>query len=336
MTLNFAIIGCGKIAQRHAEQIARVGKLTAVCDIDFQRAQQLASDFNCKTYHDISELLAVESNVDVICICTPNYLHAQQTILSLNAGKHVLCEKPLAINGRDAEKMIQAAEINQKKLFVVKSSRYTPAIEALKNKIDLGALGKINSFQLNCIWNRPNEYYAENWRGTNEQDGGTLFTQFSHYIDVLLWLLNDDAETFAGFRANLSGKNIDFEDSGAISVKMKSSTIGTIHYSVNAVLKNQEVSLSIVGEKATIKLGGEYMQDLLYQLPEIIDLMELTPNQMANDYGNYKGSMSNHNKVYDNLILALNGMESKHIDGSSALKTVIFIEKIYQQIPLTN
>jgi len=334
MTLSFAIIGCGKIAKRHAEQIARVGKLIAVCDIEFQRAQQLATDFNCKAHNDISELLAVESNVDVVCICTPNYLHAQQTILSLNAGKHVLCEKPLAINCLDAEKMIQTAELNQKKLFVVKSSRYTPSIEALKNKIDKGTLGKIYSFQLNCVWNRPNEYYAENWRGTNEQDGGTLFTQFSHYIDVLLWLLNDDAETFAGFRANLSGKNIDFEDTGAISVKMKSGTIGTIHYSVNAFLKNQEVSLAIVGEKGTIKIGGEYMQDLLYQLPEIIDLMKLTPNQMPNDYGNYKGSMSNHNKVYDNLILALNGMESKHIDGHSALKTVAFIEKIYKQIHL--
>jgi predicted dehydrogenase len=334
MTLSFAIIGCGKIAERHAEQIIRVGKLIAVCDVNFTKSKQLAIDFDCNAYADISELLAIESNVDVVCICTPNYLHAQQTILSLNAGKHVLCEKPLAINSIDAEKMIQAAELNQKKLFVVKSSRYTPIIEALKNKIENGTLGKIYSFQLNCVWNRPNEYYSENWRGTNEQDGGTLFTQFSHYIDVLLWLLNDDGETFAGFRDNLSGKKIDFEDTGAISVKMKSGTIGTIHYSVNAFLKNQEVSLSIVGEKATIKLGGEYMQELLYQLPEIIDLTELTPNQMANDYGHYKGSMSNHNKVYDNLILALNGMESKHIDGHSALKTVAFIEKIYQQILL--
>jgi predicted dehydrogenase len=336
MTLSFAIIGCGKIAKRHAEQIARVGKLIAVCDVDFQRAQQLATEFNSKAYHDISELLAVESNVDVVCICTPNYLHTQQTILSLNAGKHVLCEKPLAINTIDAENMIQAAELNQKKLFVVKSSRYTPVIEALKKQIDFGALGKIYSFQLNCVWNRPNHYYSENWRGTNEQDGGTLFTQFSHYIDVLLWLLNDDAESFSGLRSNLSNKDIDFEDTGAISVKMKSGTIGSIHYTVNAFSKNQEVSLSIVAENATIKLGGEYMQELLYQMPEIIDLKALAPNQLANDYGAYKGSMSNHNKVYDNLILALNGKESKHIDGNSALKTVTFIEKIYQQIPLTN
>jgi len=336
MTLNFAIIGCGKIAKRHAEQIARVGNLIAVCDVDFQRAKQFATDFNCKAYNDFSELLAIESNVDVVCICTPNYLHAQQTIFSLNAGKNVLCEKPLAINGLDAENMIQAALINQKKLFVVKSSRYTPAIEQLKKQIELGALGKIYSFQLNCVWNRPNEYYAENWRGTNEQDGGTLYTQFSHYIDVLLWLLNDDAETFAGFRSNLSGKNIEFEDNGAISVKMKSGTIGSIHYTVNAFLKNQEVSLSIVAENATIKLGGEYMQELLYQLPEIIKQSDLNPNQPPNDYGTYKGSMGNHDKVYDNLILALNGKTSKHIDGSSALKTVIFIENIYQQIPLTN
>lgn len=336
MTLSFAIIGCGKIARRHAEQIARVGKLIAVCDVDFQRAQQIATDFNCKAYNDISELLVIESNVDVVCICTPNYLHAQQSILSLNAGKHVLCEKPLAIDGLDAKNMIQTALMNQKKLFVVKSSRYTPVIEALKKQIDLGTLGKIYSFQLNCVWNRPNQYYAKNWRGTNEQDGGTLYTQFSHYIDVLLWLLDDDAESFSGFRSNLSDKKIEFEDTGAISVKMKSGIIGSIHYTVNAFSKNQEVSLTIVAEKATLKLGGEYMQEMLYQFPEIIKQSDLHPNQPPNNYGTYKGSMSNHNKVYENLILALNGKESKHIDGSSALKTVIFIENIYQQIPLTN
>jgi len=334
MLIHFAIVGCGKISIRHAVQIHRLGKLVAVCDIDFQKAQDLALKYQVNAYASLEEMLKMEPSIEVISICTPNFLHAQQSIYALSAGKHVLCEKPMSIHKSDAEQMIEVANQNNKRLFIVKSSRYTSAVDALKKLLDSNSLGSIYSFQMNCVWNRPVHYYeGDSWRGDKEKDGGTLYTQFSHYLDVLIWLLGD-AEDIQGFSSKQVHKHIDFEDTGAIAVKMMSGAIGTIHFSVNAYQQNHEVSFTIVAEKVTIKLGGEYMNELVYQNPELLKPTDILPNNLPNDYGTYKGSMSNHDKVYENVINALQGKISSFTDGESALRTVSFIEKIYQKIHL--
>jgi UDP-N-acetyl-2-amino-2-deoxyglucuronate dehydrogenase len=334
MGYQFAITGCGKIARRHAQQAARLGKLAAVCDIIPQRADELAAEYGARAYYDHAVMLATEKELDVVSICTPNGLHAPQSIAALRAGAHVLCEKPMCLTTADGTAMIAAAEAAGKKLFVVKSSRYNPLIVELKRLTNEGLLGKIYSFQLNCVWNRPPAYYENSWKGTMGLDGGTLFTQFSHYTDVLLWLLGE-AKEVTGFRTNAAhGDSIEFEDTGAIAVQLVSGAIGTIHYSVNALHKNQEVSMTIVAENGTVKLGGEYMNELLYQEPVLIHTEGLSPVAAANDYGFYRGSMSYHDKVYENLVKALNGAESAVTDGEGALKTVTFTEKIYQQVKL--
>lgn len=334
MQTNFAIAGCGRISQRHAEQISTIGNVKAVCDIIRERANILAAQYNATPYYSLEELLDAEKDIDIISICTPNGLHASQSIKSLQAGLHVLCEKPMCIHYEDGLQMIAAATAASKKLFVVKSTRYNPVIEALKNLVDQHRLGDILSFQLNCVWNRPPAYYANSWKGTTIMDGGTLYTQFSHYIDVLLWLLGGE-KTIVGFRKNAAHEqSIEFEDTGAMAIEMLSGAIGTLHYSVNAVDKNQEVSLTLVGSKATIQLGGQYMNEILYQQPALINTGEIKAGNPANDYGFYKGSMSNHDLVYKNLALALNGEKSSVTDGNDALKTVAFIERIYSQIHL--
>jgi UDP-N-acetyl-2-amino-2-deoxyglucuronate dehydrogenase len=334
MVYQFAISGCGKIAGRHAQEIAHRGKLVAVCDVVPERADALAQAYHATAYYDFDTMLALEKSIDVVSICTPNGLHAGQSIAALQAGHHVLCEKPMCLLTSDGAAMIEAAQAANKKLFVVKSTRYNPAIVALKKLFDNGQIGQVYSFQLNCVWNRPDAYYANNWRGSLDLDGGTLFTQFSHYIDVLLWLLGDVADV-CGFRTNMAHqKTVEFEDTGAIAIKMQSGAIGSLHYSVNAQLQNHEVALTIVAEKATIKLGGTYLNELLYQQPALIDLGALGAGNQANDYGFYKGSMSNHDKVYENVIAALQGAESQVTDGEGALKTVALIEKIYQQANL--
>jgi UDP-N-acetyl-2-amino-2-deoxyglucuronate dehydrogenase len=333
MNYSFVIIGCGRIAERHAQQIKRLGKLVAVCDSIAQKANDFAEKHSVKAYYSIEDLLEKEVKIDVAAICTPNGLHAIQSILSLQKGINVLCEKPMCIKVDDGLAMIKAAETANKKLFIVKSSRYTPCVQKLKAIIEKDVLGKIFSFQLNCVWNRSANYYANSWKGTLNLDGGTLFTQFSHYIDVLIWLLGD-VDAISGFRANASGKDIDFEDTGAIAIKLQNGAIGTLHYSVNAFEKNEEVSLTIVAEKGTVKLGGEYMNEVVYQNPVLIDIENIDKGNTANDYGTYKGSMSNHDKVYENIINALNGDANAVTDGEAALKTVAFIEKIYTQIPL--
>ena len=334
MERNLVVIGCGRIGWKHAEQMALVGNVKAVCDIVSTRANELAEAFEATAYYDIDSLLKAELNIDLASICTPNGLHAVQSIKCLKAGINVLCEKPLCITEAEGIQMIKTAETARKKLFVVKSSRYNPVVKELKEILDQNRLGQIYSFQLNCVWNRSPLYYADSWRGTSDLDGGTLYTQFSHYIDVLLWFLGDE-RSITGFRKNLAHTNsIAFEDTGVLAIEMASGAIGTIHYSVNAFNKNQEVSLTLVAEKGTIKLGGEYMNEVIYQEPQLIDIAELKNDNPANDYGFYKGSMSNHDRVYQNVMLALSGEQHSVTDGADGLKTARFIEKIYKQIHL--
>jgi predicted dehydrogenase len=332
-TLRFGIIGCGKIAPRHATEVIRHGQLVAVCDIVKEKADAMGQSYNAHSYYSIDDLLKKEKEIDVVAVCTPNGLHAEHSIKSLHAGSHVLCEKPLCISSADALKMIDAAKESGKKLFVVKSTRYNPALAALKKCIDENRLGNVYSFQLNCFWNRPDAYYANSWKGDQLLDGGTLYTQFSHYIDALLWLLGD-MKAVSGFRKNFAHQNtIDFEDSGVVAIEMGNGIIGGLNWSVNTFQKNMEVSLSIIAEKGSIHIGGEYMNKIGYQLIDGFELSTPVPG-MANDYGFYKGSMSNHDKIYENLVKALNDSNHPFANAMDGLKTVEAIETIYNCVSL--
>lgn len=326
---RFAIVGCGKISGRHAAQIASVGKLAAVCDVIPQRATELAAQYGAVSYPSIEDLLSHESKLDVVSICTPNYLHADHSIASLEAGFHVLCEKPLAISLPDAQRMQAAATACDKKLFVVKSTRFNPPVQAIKKLIEQGKLGRIYSFQLGCFWNRPAAYYAGSWRGKTATDGGTLFTQFSHYIDVLYWLLGPVKDCNPMRRNFAHRDSVEFEDTGAAVVEMKCGTIGTINYSVNCYGKNMEVSLVLIGEKGTVKIGGEYLNKLEYQQIEGTSIPDLPAGNVANDYGFYRGSMGNHKDVYENLVKALNDSTHPFTDGETGMQTIKIIEQLY-------
>lgn len=331
--LRFVIIGCGKIALRHATEVIRHGQLVAVCDIVKEKADAMGQSYNAHSYYSVDDLLKEEKEIDVVAVCTPNGLHAEHSIKILQAGSHVLCEKPLCISSSDALKMIDAASESSKKLFVVKSTRYNPALVALKKSIDENKLGHIYSFQLNCFWNRPDAYYAHSWKGDQLLDGGTLYTQFSHYVDALLWLLGD-MRSVSGFRKNFAHQNIiDFEDSGVVAIEMENGVIGGLNWSVNAFQKNMEVSLSIIAEKGSIHIGGEYMNKIGYQLIDGFELSIPVPGN-ANDYGFYKGSMSNHDKIYENLVKALNDGNHPFTNAMDGLKTVEAIETIYNCVSL--
>ena len=329
MNNSFAIVGCGRIAQRHAEQIIKVGRLNAVCDINFEKAKQFADIYQANAYNSLDELLANENDTEIISVCTPNGLHALHSIKSLNAGKHVLCEKPLAISIEDAQKMIAASNQSGKKLFVVKQNRYNPPVVALKNLLVENKLGKILSFQINCFWNRPEEYYKNTWKGTKQLDGGTLYTQFSHFIDLLYWLLGDVKSVKATLK-NLHHPYIEIEDSGTIIFEMNNEAIGTMNYSVNSYRKNMEGSLTILGEKGSIKIGGQYLNTLEYQCIEGENIDTNFKGNSANDYGFYQGSMSNHDIIYTQLIEALQHPSHDFANAFDGFKTVEIIEKVYQ------
>jgi predicted dehydrogenase len=326
---RFGIIGCGKIAPKHAEQINRIGRLMAVCDTVAFKAEELGDKHKAIAYPSLTELLQKENSIDIISICTPNYLHASQSIECLKAGKHVLCEKPLSISVKDADAMILAAKDTGKKLFVVKSSRYNPTLQAVKEAMAQGKLGKLYSFQLSCFWNRPANYYLNSWRGSVKEDGGTLFTQFSHYIDVLYWLAGEVGNCWS-LRRNFAHEGIiEFEDSGVVMLEMVNKAIGTINYSVNTFSKNMEVSLTLIGESGTLRIGGEYLNRLEYQDIKDYTITEPAPGNQPNEYGFYRGSMGNHKEVYDNLIKAIEDDNHPFTDAEVGRKTVEIIEKIY-------
>jgi UDP-N-acetyl-2-amino-2-deoxyglucuronate dehydrogenase len=332
-SLQFAIIGCGKIAPRHAAEAAKQGQLAAVCDIIPERADALAKAYNARAYYDIDSLLKNEQHLDIIAVCTPNGLHADHSIKALDAGINVLCEKPLCIITGAARRMIARAEHNQRKLFVVKSTRYNPALAALKKIIEENLLVKLYSFQLNCFWNRPPAYYHDSWKGTADLDGGTLYTQFSHYIDAMLWLFGD-METATGFRQNKAHQSsIAFEDSGVVAMRMQNGILGGLNWSVNTYEKNMEVSLTLIAEKGSLRIAGEYMNKIEYQLTDGVSL-DINEKGNANDYGFYKGSMSNHDQVYENMIKALKDDTHPFTYAEDGLKTVSTIERIYQAVLL--
>jgi predicted dehydrogenase len=334
--IKFAIIGCGRIAQRHAEHIAKVGKLVAICDIVAEMADALANQFGAKAYYDIAQLLSVEKDIDVVSICSPNGLHATHSILSLNAGFHVLCEKPMAISATDCGKMIQAAEKANRRLFAIKQNRFNPPVAAVKKIIDEGKLGNILSVQLSCFWNRNNEYYENSWKGTADLDGGTLYTQFSHFVDLLYWMIGDVDEVLSYTSNHLHKGIIDFEDTGVVILKFQNGVLGTINYTVNSFEKNMEGSLTIFGEKGTVKIGGQYLNELEYQNIENYSITNLPEGNKPNHYGNYVGSMSNHDKVYQNVVDVLCNQAAINTSAFEAMKTVEIIEKIYQSAKKNN
>ena len=327
--LRFALVGCGNIGQRHAKLIAAAGELTAVCDPDPDRFENLTSEYGSKSFRSLEELLQNENGLDVAVICTPNYLHAEQAITCLYSGVHVLCEKPMAINTTDGENMLKAANSANKKLFVVQQNRYNAPVEAVKKLLDENGLGKIHAFQVNCFWNRTAAYYKSPWKGKKELDGGILYTQFSHFIDILIWFLGEAISIRPALGNFLLQDVVEMEDTGFAIIKMQGGATGTLNYTVTSFLKNMEGSITLFGEKGTVKIGGQYLNTLEYFSVEDRQPPALPASAGANTYGFYQGSMSNHDIVYKNLLGAFDNKPFNLVEGSEALKAVQFIEQLY-------
>lgn len=317
--INFAISGCGHIAARHALAAANYGELVAVCDHNIEKAVTLAAQFNCKAYGNLTEMLAQE-NIDTVSICTPNYLHAPQSIECLQKGFHVVCEKPMAITGNDAEAMIHASKTSSKELFIVKQMRYYPHLLFIKQLLNAGTLGKVYSFHINCFWNRPDAYYKD-WKGNKEKDGGTLYTQFSHYIDLLIWFFGDVQE-IQFTSGKLAHERIDFEDVGIVSFKMRNDAVGSLNYTVNAYGHNAENSITIFAENGTTKLNGAMLNNFEYfnvkNIEKLPDFVQMNTHKDQS-----------HFKVYENVVNALTGNNHNALKAKESIASIKLIERIY-------
>lgn len=333
--IKFSIVGCGRIGNRHAEHITKQAELVAACDIDNRTLERFSKKFpGVRLYSSIEDLLAKDERSDVINICTPNGLHAEHTILALRSGKNVVCEKPMALKLSDAKKMIKETKISNKHLFIVKQNRFNPPVQKVKYILDKKILGKIYSAQLNCFWNRNERYYKESpWKGSKDLDGGILFTQFSHFIDLLYWFLGDFEDVEVMSENYNHRKQIEFEDTLVALLRFKSGVIATMNCTINSFQKNMEGSITLFCEKGTVKVGGQYLNVLEYQnIDNYIIIDDIEAHRPPNDYGFYQGSMSNHDKIIANVIDVIRNNGNIATTGYEGMKTVEIIEKIYSKV----
>jgi predicted dehydrogenase len=330
-SIRFAIVGCGRIGERHAGHVADYGQLEAVCDVVEEKASRIAKTHSARAFTDVGDMLeSCHKAVDVVVVCTPNGLHAEHTIRAFMAGCHVICEKPMALSVHDCGEMIKAGERANKRLFVVKQNRYNPPVEHLRTLLDTGKLGRIYSAHLNCFWNRNDAYYADGWKGTMALDGGTLYTQFSHFIDLLYWLIGDVRDVFAMTDNFIHKQSVEFEDTGVAILRFHNGCLGSVSFTINSYGKNMEGSLTLFCEKGTIKIGGQYLNEIEYENVEGVEPTQLRQGRAANNYGFYEGSMSNHQDVYANVVRVLTQQGTMGTVGFEGLKTVEIIDKIYR------
>ncbi|MBA3827757.1 MAG: Gfo/Idh/MocA family oxidoreductase [Taibaiella sp.] len=330
--IKFAVVGCGHIGKRHAEMISRNEDAELVALADVKNAEDLnITNYDVPFYQSLDAMLAAHTDIEVVNIATPNGYHARQALQCLEAKKHVVVEKPVALNKADAERVIHKSLHVHKHVFAVMQNRFSPPSEWIKEVIESGILGKVYIVQLNCYWNRDERYYKEgSWHGTQELDGGTLYTQFSHFIDILYWLFGDINNIQAKFADNNHADTTDFEDSGFVSFDFVNGGMGSLSYSTSIWDKNLESSMTIIGENGSVKIGGQYMDKVEYCHIKDYTMPALAPTNPGNDYGAYKGSAANHHYIIENVVAVLRGNTTITTNALEGMKVVDIIERIYQ------
>lgn len=329
--IKFAVVGCGHIGKRHAAMITNNKECEVVALCDAKRKEDLAIEtYQVPFFQTLTELLDSNIEFDVLSIASPNGLHEEHALNALKKGHHVVIEKPMSLTKNGCERIIYEALHQHKQVFCVMQNRYSPPSVWLKDIIRENVLGDIYMVQINCYWNRDARYYTkQNWHGTKDLDGGTLFTQFSHFIDIMFWLFGDITNIKAKFN-DFNHKDLtDFEDSGFVSFDFVNGGMGCLNYSTSVWNTNLESSITIIAENGTVKVGGQYMNEV--ELCNIKDytMPVLPPSNPPNDYGLYKGSAANHHYIFENVVDVLKGRGPITTNALEGLKVVEIIEKIY-------
>ena len=328
---RFAVIGCGNIGSRHIAIAASepLVKLVAICDIDKNKCVEYSSKYDdIPWYLDYLELLEKEK-IDVVSICTPHGLHCEMAIEAAKRGINILVEKPMALSSLDAQRMIDCADDNDVQLIVVRQNRYNIPIAITHQAIAEGKIGKIFMVQCNVLWNRHQGYYEDSdWRGSKDLEGGALFTQVSHFIDLLIWWFGDVADAYGVI--DTKNHAIEIEDCGNAILTFDSGVIGNLTWTTCVYNKNYEGSIIVIGENGIIKIGGEYLNKIefwdvaSYPLPNNVSFTD-----KPNKYGKYQGTSSNHDKVLKDVARALLNERNDCVDGNEGIRTIKAIEKIY-------
>jgi len=327
--LRFGLVGCGRISKNHFDAVSQIeeAEFFACCDIIRERAQEAAEQYSIKSsYTDYMQMLKLE-HLDAVSICTPSGLHPEMGIEAAKQKINVLTEKPMALNIKSADALIEACDKERVKLFVVKQNRLNSTLQLLKGAIQKGRFGKIFLAQSNVFWQRPQSYYDQApWRGTWEQDGGAYLNQASHYVDAMYWLLGD-VQSVRAETATMA-RSIEAEDTGCAIIHFKTGVLATINVTMLAYPKNFEGSITILGEKGTVKIGGVAVNKIeKWEFEDYDDddrIITDSNYQPPNVYG------FGHNPYYQNVIQTLLGNSLAFTDGKDGRKSVEIIQAIYE------
>ena len=327
--IKVAIIGCGRIAKNHFSAIEKHEKnidLVAVCDTNRDILKDHQTRYNVPGFNQYTDLLA-QNDADMVVICTPSGLHANQTILAAKAGKHVMTEKPMATRWQDGLDMVRACDDARVRLFVIKQNRSNATLQLLRRAINEKRFGKIHMVHINVFWTRPQEYYdSAKWRGTWEMDGGAFMNQASHYVDLLEWLIGPIADVQA--MTGTLGRDIEVEDSGVLNVRWRNGALGSMAVTMLTYPKNLEGSITILGEKGSVRVGGVAVNEIQHwDFSESADYDADVQNfsyETTSVYG------FGHPLYYNNVVETLRGNVDPATDGREGLKSLELLIAAYR------
>ena len=319
--IRFALVGCGRIAKNHFAAIKQHddrAELVSVCDIDAKALEIATNLTGAKPFSNLSSMLA-DTAADIVILTTPSGLHPEQAIKVAESGRHVMTEKPMATRWHDCLRMVKACDDAGVRLFVVKQNRRNATLQLLKRAVEQKRFGRIYMVNINVFWTRPQDYYdSAKWRGTWEFDGGAFMNQASHYVDLLDWLIGP-IESIQAYMATLE-RDIEVEDSGVLSIRWRSGALGSMNVTMLTYPKNLEGSITILGEKGTVRVGGVAVNEIQHwefaeKLPE--DEQIATANyETTSVYG------FGHPLYYDNVIKVMRGEAEPETDGREGLKSL--------------
>jgi UDP-N-acetyl-2-amino-2-deoxyglucuronate dehydrogenase len=330
--LKFALLGCGRISRKHVDAIQKAegASLVAVCDTDANRAAAMGSKLDIPHFTDLDEMMKAVPAIDVVNILTPTGYHAEHAVRVAAYKKHVVVEKPMALRLEDADAMILACDRAGVRLFVVKQNRYNAPVQRLRRVLEAGRFGKLVMGTVRVRWCRRQEYYDQDaWRGTWELDGGVLANQASHHVDLLMWMLGDVESVYAKTATRLV--NVETEDTAAVVVQFTSGALGIIEATTATRPVDLEGSLSIMGERGTVVIGGFAVNELVTwkfedKLPEDDSVIEESRTVPENVYG------FGHQAFIENVIRTIRGQGAALVDGLEGRKSIEVINAIYESV----
>ena len=329
--LNFALVGCGRISAKHIDAISSSedAELTAVCDADEQKAKSLGDKFNISYYSDM-HLMMEKEDVDVVCVLTPSGVHAEHVITLAEYKKHIVVEKPMALTLDDADAMINACDKNNVKLFVVKQNRFNLPVKKLREALEQNRFGKLFLGTVRVRWCRSQEYYdMDSWRGTWELDGGVLTNQASHHIDLLEWMMGDVESVMA--KSATAGSAIETEDTAVVILKFENGALGVIEATTATRPKDLEGSISILGEKGSVEIGGFAVNEMkVWNFTRTIEEDEDIINKCSVNPPNVYGF--GHKEYLEHVIDCIRNNKKGLVDGLEGRKSLELIMAIYESI----